>query len=164
MFYADEKDYDKTLRFGDVISGFIEVTPIINDPTKPFPEKDFKIDVVSRKHFVVLTPCCSISEKIISITPLREIRPAFFDNPFLDEDLTRINRTMSPDNTLPPKAWEGMSQEEKEKRLNEGDAYAFMDLFIYKEHPILPRYALNHKKLGKLDTGYYMIDLNSHLR
>jgi hypothetical protein len=164
MFYIDENGYSEALRFGDVISGFIEVSPIINDPASTNSERDFKINVIPRKYFVVLTPCCSIAEKMLAITPLISILPFFYNNPYWEEDLTRINKRMKPEYTLPPEAWKNMNSEEQEKRLSEGEAFAFVNLFIYMEHPILPRYEINHKKHGKINTGFYMINFKQSFK
>ncbi len=156
MFYEIRKP-NLFLRFGDIIDGFQQVKPIFNkfDTNK----NDFQINVEHNQYFVVLTPCCSIEKQTISLTPLKPLRSSFFSNEYFVEDFTAINRLMSPQQIVPKKAWEEkFDDNERQKRLSEGNNYAFIDLFIYQEHKLLPIYKLNSKKLGKISTGFYLID------
>jgi hypothetical protein len=68
-----------------------------------------------------MDPCCQIRNQCIFLTPLIPILNTFFDNPYLATDLTRINRTMEPQQSVPPHVWEGFSEEERQKRLQVGD-------------------------------------------
>src|SRR3972149_10801391 len=107
MFY--EENVDESLRFGDVVKGFIITTPNINKPFSTMISEDYSIEINMPTFSVVVSPCCSIGEKIISLTPLIKLRNTFFDNPFFQDDLTRINRQMEPENTLPPDVWKKLS-------------------------------------------------------
>lgn len=44
--------------------------------------------------------------------------------------------------------------------MKEGDAYAFLDLFIYERHVLLPEYTV-HRKEGNVTTRYHMIDFKN---
>lgn len=94
MFY--EGTIDKALRFGDVLEGYVSVTPKINNPFFNKGDYNYHIDIALPSFSVVLSPCCSIGEQKISLTPLIEIRKTFFSNPYFAQDLTRINRRMKP--------------------------------------------------------------------
>ncbi|KPL02031.1 MAG: hypothetical protein AMJ73_09365 [candidate division Zixibacteria bacterium SM1_73] len=155
MFY--QKALDDTLRFGDVVRGFVLASPNLEGPAS---HDNYRIDVSLPSFCVVLSPCCSIGGKLISLSPLIEVRGSFFDNPFFEEDLTRINRKMEPQQAVAPHVWRGFSSEEKQKRLDEGYAYAFLEVFIYEKHDLLPKYRI-HRKRRNLETNYYMIDFRN---
>ncbi len=151
---------DSVLRFGDVLQGFVCCTPILNDA----PSTDsFKIDVTTKPFVVVLSPCCSISDQVISLATLIEIRNTFLTNPYFAEDLTRINEEIPPEKSLPPIAWEKLPADEKQLRLNIGDAYAFVELFIYAPNEIFQEYMVN-TRAGKISMRYYMIDFRHAFR
>ena len=157
MFYQDEPD--EALRFGDVLKGFILTSPNISEPAKP--NETYSIDVYLPAFSIVMSPCCSIGDKMISLTPLIRLRNTFFNNPYLSEDLTRINREMEPEQTVPPDIWNSrLSHEEKQRRLGEGRGYAFLELFVYEKHDLFPEYTINRKQ-GNIGTRYYMIDFRN---
>jgi len=158
MFYAEKTS--NALRFGDVIRGFLSTTPVITEPALKEPFKSYNIDVNVPIFSVVMDPCCQIGNKSVSLTPLIQIRISFFDNPYLAEDLTRVNRKMEPQQAVPPLAWEKLSQEEKQKRMKIGREYAFVGLFIYEKHDRLPKYTVQRKE-NKIETNYYMIDFRN---
>ena len=155
MFYQEEMD--NALRFGDVLKGFILASPIIEEPGSV---ETYKITVRSPSHCVVLSPCCSIGHKVIALSPLIEVRSSFFDNPYFEEDLVRINREMEPQQAVSPHIWEKFPPEVKQERLEEGYGYALLDVFIYREHDLLPKYTVNRRQ-GNIETNYYMIDFKN---
>ena len=157
MFYEEKQS--KALRFGDILPGFVFVEAEIADPKN---QQSYKIDVKNHSFCVVMTPCCSIRNKVLSITPLSKIRSAFFDNPYFADDLTNINRIMKPEQAVAPRIWESFPPEVKAKRLKEGETYAFPDVFIYGRHDRLPSYSLY--SVGKREdiyTNYYLIDFKN---
>jgi hypothetical protein len=87
--------------------------------------KNCSIDVFLSAFSVIMDPCCQIGDQSISLTPLLPIKKPFFANPYLKEDLTRLNRIMTPQQSVPPQVWEAMSPEEKQRRLEIGDKYAY---------------------------------------
>lgn len=155
MFY--EKEMDEALRFGDVLKGFILAASNIEEPNS---REGFAIDVDLPLYCVVLSPCCSIGHKKISLTPLIKVRRSFFDNPYFEEDLTRINRKMEPQQAVAPYIWDKFPPEEKQKRLEEGLGYPFLELFIYEKHDLFTEYLLHGRK-GNIVTKYYMIDFTN---
>jgi hypothetical protein len=160
MFY--EEKVDNALRFGDVLRGYIAITPSIKGPILEAStlNEGYNIDVNLPIFSVVLSPCCSIGHDIISLTPLIKVRNAFFDNPYFREDLTRINRKMEPEQTVPPNIWEKFPSEEKQKRSEEGYGYTFLELFIYEKNNLLAKYTI-HRKQENIETNYYMIDFRN---
>jgi len=157
MFYQEE--IQKELRFGDVLRGYILAVPNIEEPKLNI---DFKIEVKMPDFCVVLSPCCSIGDKIISLSPLIPVLSDFFDNPYFKDDLTRINREMLPQQSVSPHVWECLPSEEKEKRLSVGKTFAFVALFIYGENKLFPEYIIRTDRNFK--TRFYMIDFRNTYR
>ncbi|MBL7135470.1 MAG: hypothetical protein ISS81_02615 [Candidatus Marinimicrobia bacterium] len=153
MFY--QKEMDKVLRFGDVVRGYISTNPTIREPilSSKLESYNYKIDIGMPKYSVVLTPCCSIEEGMISLTTLIKVRSDFFKNQYFAEDLTRINRIMEPQLAHSPDKWERFTLEEQQRYLAERINYALLNLFIYEENEIFKKYTLR-----KREIRYYMID------
>lgn len=158
MFYAET--WDDAFRLGDIVRGFAFASPVINNPqVSSFSRLDVSINMPP--FCAILTPCCSISGKVITLSPLIEIPGAIFKNPYFAEDPTRINLPMKPEHSLPPDVWEQLSGEERERRLAVGETYGFVDYFIFDKHDLLPPYTINRKGEDNLKVNYYMIDFRS---
>lgn len=159
LFYQDEMELN--FRFGDVLKGLVLSTPnLIDLPLAPN-NTDFKLDISMPDYCAIVSPCCSIANQVLSLSPLIPVLKTFFSNPYFEEDLTRINREVPPDKALPPSGWEGLSDENKIDRLNIGMAYTFLDFFIYKEHPIFSEHEVHRKGEKNIFTRYYMIDFRN---
>ncbi len=159
MFYQEE--IDKDLRFGDILTGFVFAAPNLTDAVQT---KNFSIEIEQPDYCVVLSPCCSIGDNVITLSPLLKIRPKFFLNPFFVEDMTRINRIMSSEQALGPEAWENMPDEERERRLEEEESFALKDFFVFDQHTLLKKYTLNFKNKDNIETNYYMIDFKNQYK
>jgi len=160
-----ENKHDPVFRFGDVIKGFASSTPIIEHPLLTYDSLKYNIEVSTSHFSVVLSPCCSIDDGILTLAPLQKILPSFYQNPWLVEDFTRINRKMPAEKSVPPHKWASLSQEIKEKEFDlEKDGYAFDDFFIYAEHPSLPKYTVNLPRMENQLTGFYRLDFKTVYR
>ena len=148
---------DEMLRFGDVLQGYIVAAANIDEPNS---NNNYKIDINLPTYCIIISPCCSIGNKMISLSPLIELNGAFLKNPYFAEDLTRINRKMEPQQAVAPKVWENFPEQEKEKRLKEGYAYAFLEFFVYDKNELFPNYTV-HRKEENIETNYYMIDFRN---
>lgn len=157
MFYIQSPS--KALRFGDIVRGFVAATPNIVHPniSGESEKSAFSLDVSHSQFSVILSPCCSIGNKVISLAPLIKILPSFLRNPYFGHDLTNINRKMDPDQTLPPDIWDQLPDQVRQEKFAMGRAYAFVDYFIYSSHELLPKYVLNRKE-GDISTNFYMVD------
>ena len=159
-FYESKPDV--ALRLGDVVQGFPVTVPnaVLGSGVD---ELNLNIRVIQPRFLVVMTPCCSIEGEAMTLAPLTKVRPAFFKNPYLAEDLTRINRNVKPKDSYPPEAWDKMSAETKAERLSQEPGYVFLDCFVFAQHDLLPVYTT---KLGKwqTQTGYYMVDFKGLYR
>ena len=161
MFYSSNPS--QALRFGDVVQGYVAATPTLKSPLATTEEESYTL-VIQRPFLLsILSPCCSISDKLLLLAPLIQVRGAFFDNPYFAADLTRLNRPMSPEQSLPPVAWENLPPDEKTKRMAQGESYAFLELFIYESHDLFPHYSV-HRKAGNIETSVYMIDFRHAFR
>jgi len=154
MFYESEPQ--AVLRFGDVVRGYVLSAPQIDSPSTSPPIR-YRVEVHSPTFAVVMSPCCSIGDHTLALSPLIEVLPQFFGNPYFAEDLTNINRRMPPQKTVSPDVWEKFPAEEKQKRMADGNAYALAHYFIYAPHDLLPEYPVNRTG-GPSKTGYYMLD------
>jgi hypothetical protein len=162
MFY--EEKADPGFRFGDIIKGFITVTPRIDNPPLNIGNSDHSIEISNPPFYVVLSPCCSISDKMISLSPLIPVKDSIFNNPHFLEDLTRINRLVPPEKALPPNVYEKLSKEKFDEIMGKGLSYTHMELFIYKENEIFPEYTINRRNEPNLNTKYYMVDFRGIYR
>ncbi len=155
MFYNPTPTKD--LRFGDIVAGFSFFTPAIDKPLERIPY-GYNVDIEVPKHCVVLTPCCSIKDRLLCLTPLIKIKKQLIENPYFKEDLTRINRKVDPLKSIPPKQLDKETPEEKARRAAQEPGFAFGELFIYQGHDdYLPDYSLSKE----FSTNYYMIDFRN---
>jgi hypothetical protein len=164
MFY--ESHSDKALRFGDVVSGLVLSAACVDNPNTEF-KKDYHIEVYHPKFAVILSPCCSIGDKTLALTPLLPVLPQWFKNPYFREDLTRINRPMKPEQSVSPEDWEKMSPEEKQRRfdMSKPESFALVEYFIYDKHEILPSYPVQSERMViNTESGCYMIDFRKIFR
>jgi hypothetical protein len=157
MFY--EKNIDNVLRFGDVLRGYIAITPNIKSPILALStlNEGYNIDINLPMFSVIISPSCSIGDNIISLTPLIKVRNAFFNNPHFTEDLTRINREMKLQLAVPPNVWDSLSLEERQRRLQEekeGKGYAFLEVFIYEGCDLFPEYMVHRRPGENIQTNY----------
>lgn len=156
--YYEVQNIDPILRFGDVIDGFLYSIPnySILDRSQ---NQQFQIEIIKSHHFVVITPCCNIEDGVISITPLKQISlKSIFENPYLREDLTRVNRLSSPNKSVPPDKWAELGEEKQLKRIEAGPVYVLTNHFIYEPHEYFPEYDLRLRGGEMLKLGYYYID------
>lgn len=160
MFYASQPS--PALRFGDIVRGFVAFTPCLKTPLKPQSEYGFSVEVIRSDLFAILSPCCSIKDRLLLLAPLLPLRPEFFTNPYFAEDLTRINRKMSAQNAIPPKAWDNLDDQERQERLNSPPSYAFLELFVYDHDDRLPEYELARAPNGR--AGHFMVDFRHAFR
>jgi len=160
MFYHDCSQMEQTLRFGDVIQGFPVCFSVIDNPSH---QSAFNITVSAPTHAVVLSPCCSIKDKVLAIAPLKQLENSIFTNPYLAEDPTRINIKIPAENSLPPSAWENMPLEQKANRLAKGQAYVLLDEFVYAPNELFNEYTVNRRD-GNIQTRYYGVDFRDSIK
>lgn len=148
---------DHAFRFGDLIRGFVLSTPVMKQPVLEASQHEYHVEVHLPELCAIVSPCCSIGDQMIALSPIKRVLPSFFENPYLAQDLTNLNRRMLPEQAIPPVAWQKMPEDERQKRLLEGETYAFTSYFIYAEHEYLPMYSLKTKG-EEIQIGYHMID------
>jgi hypothetical protein len=159
MFYSNT--LEKSFRLGDILRGFINITPKIKEPFFDKQNSDYSITIEYPEYSVVLSPCCSIGDKKICVTPLMQVRKSFYSNPHFVEDLTRINRKMRPQDAFAPDKWSVKSEQEKINILKDDFVYSLVELFIYAGHDSLPSYEMRLPG-GKIKkTNCYLIDFRN---
>lgn len=161
IFYQIEPE--PAFRFGDVIRGFISSIPKLKEPALDSRHPNYDLVLSMPTYSVVLSPCCSIGDSTLTLAPLDLVKKNLFTNPYFVEDMTRINRFVPPEKSLPPDKWGNLSEEQKQQKLSQGNAYVFAEYFIYAEHEVLPKYFLQLRGQN-FETGYYMIDFRKSFR
>jgi hypothetical protein len=162
-FYQDASTTDNALRFGDVVRGFVLSTPLMDQPLLEAGQHEYQVDVRIPDLCVILSPCCSIKEQTISLAPLKGVMASFLDNPYLVTDMTNINRKMLPEQAMPPPAWGRMTDEDRQRKLAEGKAYAFVSYFVYAESPLFPSYSLKLRNT-ETTTRFHMVDFRDIIK
>ncbi|MBF0552782.1 MAG: hypothetical protein HQK60_19895 [Deltaproteobacteria bacterium] len=99
----------------------------------------------------------SDADTVVILCPLIQWRPTFLTNPYLAEDFTRINKPMFPEQAVSPKTWENLPDDKKVKRIAVGIQYGFVELFVYAEHDLFPKYQLSARG-ERMETRQHMVD------
>jgi len=160
MFYIDVSQIEEVLRFGDVIQGFPICFSVIDQPSN---QLDYNITVSAPNYAIVLSPCCSIEDKKVAIAPLKQLENKIFANPYLSEDPTRINIKIPAEKSVPPIAWETMDPGEKANRLAKGEAYVFVEKFVYAPSQLFADFTISRKE-GNIKTRYYVVDFRDSIK
>jgi hypothetical protein len=157
MFYVES--HSDFLRMGDVVSGYISLFPDIEEPIK---DKVVGYHVIAElpELLVIITPCCSIGDKQVSVVPLEPMRRRanLFEVEYLKDDMTRINRKMEPQKTFTPNKWKEKMPEEKLAIINTPIDYQYHEFFVYASDGKLPKYTINLSKDASFESDYYFID------
>ncbi len=157
MFYETRRS-SKSLRFGDIVAGFPLAAPHIESPAVERPPETYRVELEHPQYAAVLSPCCSIGSSTLLLSPLVHVWRKWLGNPYLVQDLTRVNRKMAAEQTLAPEDLEKLEDDEKQRRLELAKpAYAFLEQFVYDQHVLLPSYELTWKG-NPVSLGHYMID------
>ncbi len=160
MFYSANPGSD--LRFGDILQGFVATSPTFKIPSVDDPPT-WQLKVTQARYFAVLSPCCSIDRGCLLLAPLQRIRPSFLVNPYLSDDLTRVNVRVPAEKSVPPTVWSKLPDEEKTKRLTEGEALIVLECFVFAPHPHLGTYQLA-TKAGNVEQNHYLVDFGTTFR
>lgn len=168
MAFYEEHDLDQAFRFGDVVQGFVSCCSKQDEfsfTSNPKLDLEYDINIFHSGYSVILTPCCSIGDKTITLCRLQTILPGFLNNDYLKIDLTNINRPMTVEQSIPPLIWEKLPDIEKQRRLDiqSQEGFAFVEYFVYKDHSLLPKYKIKTPD-GEIDIGFYMIDFRRSYR
>ena len=142
MFYTDVKTPE--IRQGDIFEGLVSIGII--------PSKFLTPNILNKEHnpcfsvnlgfgyAVVVTPCCDIQKRdYLAFCPLIPLQEKVRRNEFFNEDPTRLNAKVKPENMVPKAAWDGFSEREKAERMNNGKRYAFVNNFVFeRDGDLLP--------------------------
>jgi hypothetical protein len=156
MFYA--QTLDRALRFGDVVRGYVSVVPTINRPVSDMSHiiEFCKVSIEVPLFSVVVTPCCSIEESLVCLTPLVQLRKSFVKNPHFVNDFTIINREIEPYKCFSPEDWEGMDAEKRQQLEATKKPYTLLNFFVYEKSDHFTPYPLRDKTVS-----HYMIDFRN---
>ena len=166
MFY-EERINANNLRFGDVVQGFIETIPHIENPLSNSVLKGYEYKVETRipEFSVIITPCCSIKDNTVCLTPLERITSDIYRN--LNEeiikDFTILNTEVEQEDIISSFNWNLLSDDEKRKKKNEGKALVFIDKYFYKSHDFFEKYEI-HLRGEEFFIDDYVIDFKDTFR
>src|SRR5271157_2693120 len=135
----------------------------MNSPGTATSALDLQIHLTSPLYFAVMTPCCSIEAKSISLAPLGEARHSFFSNPRFVEDMTKINSLLSPADALSPQHLAALSEEKRAEELAKGPSYVYYDCFVYEPHALFGTYVIK-KGQSSWKVGHRLVDFKSIFR
>lgn len=156
MFYADTMS--PGFRMGDIVRGFVLSASKLSLPAATLPE--YQVNVRNPPYAVILTPCCSIKEGIVALAPLAQINAQWLKNPYFESDLTNLNRPMAPEQAMPTGGWEKLTEDQRQKRLQAGAAYAFHHSFVFPAHSLLPIYTVRAQNTD-VQMGHYATDFRA---
>lgn len=154
-FYV--RDLEPWLRLGDVIRGVTALEQGVKRLRQGNGDDHLSIEVVRPKFSVVLSPCCSIEQGVVCLSPLLELRASMFENPYFAEDPTRVNRLVTPDKQVPPERWEKIPDHVRAERMLAGPTYTMTSVFVYAGSKALPHYVVKSKAI-EVRTNHYMVD------
>lgn len=156
MFYEERSE--PILRFGDVITNIVEHVPVLN---KLPHDNEYQIDIKNTKYFVVTSPCCSIEDEMLSVSPMRPVLQKLFDNEYFRDDFTRLNLPIDPQNSIPKKAWDKMDVDKQRQFLEKGKTYSFIELFAYQGNECFDEYKITTREREVFSSRYYLIDFRN---
>lgn len=152
-FYAIEQS--QSLRQGDIVFGLPILEPSIQGKPIQDIRHSYQIDS-SVCHCVVITPCCSIEDGRILLSPLKKLTGKFTRHEIFGPNPLRINEPVEPVESIGPTLWAKLSPEDQIQREAEGTAYALLYMFVYDGHPSLPVYQLRDH-----DTQIHFVDFRN---
>jgi hypothetical protein len=158
MFYQP-KPCDK-LRFGDVISGLLFSAPNLNEPHLSLLVSPHSVHLSIPVFSVLVTPCCSIEDKTISVTPLVAMPPEIFCTKAIEENPLIINSPMKQEDAIHPRQYENLAPERRTDALN----YGFLNYFVYDESDFFDPYVLVTREGDKILTRKYAINFKDIYR
>jgi len=133
---------DDQLRFGDVVKGYLWVTPKVDKPFIDTNAESYTIKVDKPLFSVVLDPCCEVGDGMISLAPLEEVNSRLWDIAFLANDMTLLNVPNNAKNLMHPSTWNKQSDDEKKEALQEVDKLGQTPFFVYQGNPLFPEYTI----------------------
>lgn len=156
--YLEQGQFDGNLRLGDIIEGFSYFMPEFEDFVNK--KSEFRMDVKLVKYFGVLTPCCSIEDKVIILAPLKKLDGNLMKNPYYIENFTRINLPFQPQFSYPPEVWSDKFDDQKRSEIMLLEpSYQFSEKFVFDNNDKLEKYTLSHGKSNiSIETNSYWVD------
>jgi hypothetical protein len=152
----------KELRFGDVVTGFQHPTVRIDSPDSAL---DLKIRVTRPQYFAVMTPCCSIELKSVSLAPLEQVRDAIvLKHPRLLENLSRLNVPFLPRDGFTAEQIAKMDLDKQAELATLPAQYFYFDCFVYEPNGFFEAYDVKRSKQTLATIQHRMIDFKSIFR
>jgi len=161
MFYAEEIDMN-TLRFGDVVQGYVGMVPYIENPINSniLRGYEYKIESYFPEFSVIMTPCCSIGKNTISLVPLNKITSDIYGRISTEviKNFELLNSKIEPEKLYAEEIWEKYFDDQRRaEETDKGKALAYLEYFFYKGHDIFEEYEIIARD-KKYIINDYLID------
>lgn len=163
MFYTDNPNLN-TLRFGDVVQGFIGAVPVIENPLNNKSLEGYKYQIKSfiPEYSIVMTHCCSIGRGTLALAPLRKIHHKILMNKLNSEryiDFTELNRKIEVKKIFPKNRWDQYTTDKQKIEYEmQGKIWNYIDFFFYDKHDFFKKYKIELNKEKFLATNFYVVD------
>lgn len=136
MFYAETPN--PSIRQGDIFEGLVNIGII--------PTRFLTVNTLNKEHnpcfsvnlgfgyATIITPCCDIQKRdYLAFCPLVPLQDKVRQNEFFNENPTRLNSKVKPENMVPKRVWDRFSDSEKAIRTRTGNRYAFVHNFVFQK-------------------------------
>jgi hypothetical protein len=133
---------DDSLRFGDVVKGYLCVAPKVDKPFIDNKSDVFTIKVNNPLFSVVIDPCCEIGNGSVSLVPLEEVNSRLWDIAYLASNMTLLNIPGNAKNLMHPSTWNKLVDEEKKIAIQESDKFGHTPFFVYEGNALFPEYSI----------------------
>ncbi|WP_371801693.1 hypothetical protein [Candidatus Lokiarchaeum ossiferum] len=159
----------ETLRQGDILQGYLKISPKINGPINKTNYLDFQYELNCEfpKFSVIITQCCSIKDQMICMAPLKKINSFLVNNPELIENPVPLNSPIKKIKIYHPKSLLKMPTSYHEKIIAEDEVLHHISLFFFEGHDELPQYSVYIKEFAEThNTSAYYVDFReiSHFK
>jgi hypothetical protein len=125
---------------------------------------DLRISVTRPQYFAVMTPCCNIELKSVSLAPLEEVRESILKHPRLLQNLAVINSQYLPKDAFTPEEIDKMDADKQAELATLPVVYSYLECFVYEPNGLFPLYEVKRKKQTWSNLQHRMVDFKSIFR
>lgn len=158
-FYLDPPT--RELRFGDILTGFQHPTVRVDSLDDLL---ELKVNVKRPQYFAVMTPCCNIELKSVSLAPLEKVRDSILKHPRLLENPGLINVEFAPKDGFTPEEIGKMDGPKQAELMAKPPGYSYLECFIYEPNVLFAEYEVKRGNQTWPNLRHRMVDFKSIFR